>query len=312
VAGSGRAPAALTDWSGWRVLGGSLESGRDPRLAYTFNQQQTVFVRLPQVTDGRPLPVLVSQNIAAVAPASGAITLDFQDAELPAQIVAVASRFPDSQDLGQGFVVADESRLATALDASAPGTATPDELWIAAPSGDRTRVERALRQRPFDSLELASRADMQSQLASDPLARGIILTLTAAGLIALLLAAIGFWVALISDARDERGDLFDLEAQGVAPATLRRQLRLRSLLLLGFGAAGGLALGLVLSRLVVSTVSVSAETTAPDPPLLYQSAWPTALIGLAALAVVLALITEFTVRNALKGDTPRRGSWSLQ
>ena len=85
--------------------------------------------------------MLVSPNIAAAAPSNGLITLNFQDAQLPARIVGVATRFPASDDLGSGFVVADESRLATALGADAPGTAIPDELWLSAPDSVAGRVE---------------------------------------------------------------------------------------------------------------------------------------------------------------------------
>ncbi len=310
--GAGTSPL-VTDWAGWLARGGArLDPGARPRLTYAFSQGQTFFLRLPQVTDGHPLDALVSANIAASAPPTGLITLNFQDVQLPARIVAVATRFPASDDLGAGFVVADESRLATALGADAPGTATPDELWLSAPSRVVPRVESELQQPPFGSLELASRRDVQHQLAFQPLARGITVTLTAAGLIALLLAAVGFWVTLISDARDERGELFDLEAQGVSPGTLRNQLRARSGALLAFGTVGGLVLGLLLARLVVSVVSVSAETTVPDPPLLYQPAWATALSALGALVIVTVALTELTVVNALKGATPARASWSLE
>jgi hypothetical protein len=296
----------VTDWSGWLARDGGTLNGK--LLNYSFLAGQTVVVRRPQVTDGQPLPVLVSPNVAGTTPVGGTIELNFQTTELPARIVGIASRFPASEDEGQGVVVADESRLATALSADAPGTATPDELWL---SGPKTLAAKLARP-PFSSLAVSSRRGLQQQLASDPLARGITLTLTAAGLIAVLLAAVGFWLTLVSDARDERGELFDLEAQGVPPATLRKQLRVRSLVLVAFGALGGLVLGLILARLVVSVISVSAETTDPNPPLRYDPDWTTLLIGLAALvAVVLALI-ELTARHALRGDTPARASWSLE
>jgi ABC-type antimicrobial peptide transport system permease subunit len=164
---------------------------------------------------------------------------------------------------------------------------------------------------PFAALQVASRRALQSQLASDPLARGITITLIATSVVALVLAAIGLWVTLASDARDERGELFDLEAQGVRPETLRQELRLRSFLLLAVGVVAGAALGLLLSRLVVAIVGVSAETSVPDPPLAYQSGWPVALAGLAALALVTVALTEITVRRALGGRSPSRASWSL-
>jgi ABC-type antimicrobial peptide transport system permease subunit len=126
------------------------------------------------------------------------------------------------------------------------------------------------------------------------------------------LAAIGVWVTLISDARDERGEMFDLEAQGVPPGTLRNQLRLRSVVLMAFGIVGGLVLGLVLSRLVVSVVSVSAETTTPVPPLVTDPAWGTAAVGLAVLVLLVLGLTELTARHALRGQTPSRGAWTLE
>jgi ABC-type antimicrobial peptide transport system permease subunit len=296
----------LTDWRGLVTtpngrLAGSL-------LSYAFELDQSVVARLPQPTDGHPLQAIVSSNIARAAPVGGTITLNFQDAQVPAQIVGVARRFPDSQDLGQGFVVVDESRLATAVGADAPGTSEPDELWLSGPAS----AEPALAKPPFGELELASRRDLRAQALSQPLAQGITVTLGAAGLIALLLAAIGVWVTLVSDARDERGELFDLEAQGVPPGTLRNQLRLRSVVLLAFGIAGGLVLGLVLSRLVVSVVSVSAETTTPNPPLVTDPAWGTVAIGLALLVLLVLGLTELTVRHALRGQTPSRGAWTLE
>ena len=45
----------------------------------------------------------------------------------------------------------------------------------------------------------------------------------------------------LSERRDEAAELFDLEAQGVAPASLRRQLRLRASLAGLAGAVGGIA-----------------------------------------------------------------------
>ena len=306
--------STVTDWAGWLARGGAeLDSASPALLTYSFTNGQTMVVRRPQPTDGHPLKVLVSANIAKAAPTGGLITLNFQDAEVPAQIVGVANRFPDSNDQGQGFVVAEQSHLATALSADAPGTAVPDELWLSVPgSAAAARVAGALTRSPFASLVVASRRDLQHQLDSQPLARGITLTLGAAGLIAVLLAAVGFLLALVSEARDERGELFDLEAQGVSPGTLRNQLRARSLVLVAFGAIAGLVLGLILSRLVVSVIGVSAETTDPVPPLRYQPALATALPALLVLVLVLAALVELTARHALKGDTPSRASWSLE
>src|SRR5206468_986774 len=140
----------------------------------------------------------------------------------------------------------------------------------------------------------------------------ITITLGAAALLTLVLAAIGFWVALASELRDERGELFDLEAQGVGPETLRSQFRLRAAGLVALGALGGVGVGLLLSRLVVSVVRVSASTGAPRPPLRLDPSWPAALVGLAALLVAVAAVVELTTRLAFRGESPQQAPWSLR
>src|SRR5207244_4303928 len=155
-------------------------------VSSSFAQGQTALLRLPQETDGKPLRVVVSPEIARFAGPGGTITLDFTDEPVPARIVGVATRFPDTAEPDESFVVADQSRLATVLDARLPGTGVPSELWLSGPS----RLEPALHRFPLD---LASRRDLERTLASDPLARGLILTLAAAALAALVLAAVGFW-----------------------------------------------------------------------------------------------------------------------
>jgi hypothetical protein len=263
----------LTHWGGWVTSGGGrLAHGR---LSYAFDQGQTIVLRLPQPTDRQPLRVVVSPDIASAAGPQGTITLDLENQRLPARIVGVATRFPNADQQGEGFVVADESRLATALDA-------------------------------------ASRRDIERSLAGDPLARGLELTLGVAALAALALAAIGLWLALVSELRDERGELFDLEAQGVSPDTLRRQFRIRTAILVALGALGGALLGLLLSRLVVALVRVSAAAESPRPPLRFEPAWVAAAAGLGALVAAAALIVELTARRTFRGDSPERAVWSLE
>ena len=303
----------VTRWQGFvSIGGGQLERGALPRLTYSLGESQTLVVRLPQQTDARPLRVVVSPDVARSAGPGGSLVLDFQDVQVSAQVVGVARRFPDAEQYGEGFVVADESRLATALDAGAPGTGTPGEVWLAVPPSSDRSVAAALREPPFDSVTVASRRALERALATDPLARGIELMLASAALVALVLGAVGLWLALVSELRDERGELFDLEAQGVPPETLRRQFRLRAAVLLVAGALGGAGLGLLLSRIVVSLVRVSASTQQPEPPLLLSPAWGLGAVGFVGLAATAALLIEATTRVALRGDTPARASWSLE
>ena len=299
-------------WRGWVARdGGVRRTAAGARLSYAFPDVRTVLLRPRQPTDGSPLRVVVSPDVAAAAGPGGLLTLDFHDPQLTARIVGVADRFPTLQP-DEPFVVAEESRLATALDAGDPGTGRPGELWLSAPGGSLPRLERALAQPPFSGLARAVRRSELAALDRDPLARGIGATLGVAALLALVLAVVGLWATLLSDLRDERGDFFDLEAQGVAPETLRRHLRLRALALLLFGIVGGSLLGYALSRLVVSLVQVSAQTTAPVPPLVFSPGAATAALVVALLALAAVAAAELSVRHAFRGEIPERASWGLE
>jgi ABC-type lipoprotein release transport system permease subunit len=104
-------------------------------------------------------------------------------------------------------------------------------------------------------------------------------------------------LGVISERHDEAAELFDLEAQGLPPSSLRRQLRLRASMAGVAGAAGGLVTGLVLSLLVVRFVELTANATEPEPPLQLSLDW--LVIGLSALAAAL-------VGVALVGQATRR------
>ncbi len=305
----------VTGWPGWSMpAGGRIARGPGGvqiRFAFQDTGARLVF-RPGEPTDGRPMPVVVSPDIARAAGGVGSETvLDFQDTTVDARIVGVATRMPTvPSDLGP-FVLADGGWLSTAVDASAPGEGTPNEIWISAPRG-RAAVEASLGRPPFSSLVLASRADVERRLSGDPLAHATAVALGAAGIVALALAVLGFWVGIVSELRDERSDFFDLEAQGVPPERLRAQLRTRGVILVGLGLVGGVGLGALLSRLVVSLVRVSATNAVPEPPLLFDPAWTAAGLGLLALGLVALLVAEGTSLAAFRGARPERASWSLE
>ena len=127
-------------------------------------------------------------------------------------------------------------------------------------------------------------------LRADPLSRGTLVTLAAAAIVALALALGGLLLAVISDLRDERGELHELEAQGASPADLRRLLRLRALVVATVGVAGGLATGAVLSTLVVSVVRLTAGADTPVPPLRLEIDWWVLALALVAYAAAAAVL----------------------
>jgi len=258
------------------------------------------------------MPVVVSPDIASAAGGVGKETvLDLQDTAVDARIVGVATRMPSVPSDSGPFVLADAGWLSTAIDANAPGEGTPNEIWISTPR-DRAAVAATLRRPPFASLVVASRTAIQQQLAADPLAHATAFALGASGIVALIMAVLGFWVGIVSELRDERSDFFDLEAQGLPPERLRSQLRARGIILIGLGLLGGAGLGALLSRLVVSLVRVSATNSVPEPPLRFDPAWLISGLGILTLTVVALVVAEGTSLMAFRGTRPERVSWSLE
>jgi ABC-type antimicrobial peptide transport system permease subunit len=131
-------------------------------------------------------------------------------------------------------------------------------------------------------------------------------TLSGAAVVALVLALVGLLLGVVSDVRDERGELFDLEAQGARPATLRTHLRLRSTFVAVGGALGGAALGAVLAALIVALVTLTAAAGSPEPPLVLSVDWAAILVGLAAFAACAALLVVVATRRAFRGDVAGR------
>ncbi len=299
----------VTDWHGWIVRGPG--QGEGERISYSFPNADTIVFRPRLATDDRPLPIIASPEVAAAAGPGGLVTLNFYDPPVQARVVATARRFP-TIGAAEPFAVADEAALSTTLNADAPGTGMPGELWLSTPGRSSDLLAHGLTRPPFSLLTTQSRGDLAEQARSDPLARGAVYTLGVAALVALVLAIIGLWTTVVGDVRDERDALFDLEAQGAGPETLRRHLRLRALGLMGFGVAGGCALGFVLSRLVVSLVKETAAATEPVLPLVTDLGTGTLAIALAALVVGALALVEATVRQAFRADVPERTSWSSE
>ena len=303
----GHAPRIVTSWRGWIGRSGARRRpGTPTTVRYALTEGEIAVFRPREPTDGHPLPLVVSPDVARSAAPGGNLVLEFGEQHVSGHIVAIAARFPGTADGGGSFVLAEESHLQTALDADEPGTGRPIELWLSVPAHALFPAEEALRRPPFSRLTFVSRRSLAQQLRADPLSRAVEIALSAGAVVALALAVAGLWLTVIGDVEDEAGDLYDLEAQGATPGELRGQLRLRAAILAALGMAGGLLLGVILSREVVRLVQVSASGDAPVPPLAGRMGWVTVGIAFMVVTVAGAILVERTVRRAFREDTPRR------
>ncbi len=288
-------------FAGWVGTGGV--GGRSTRLGYLITPDRTAVYRPAQPTDGRPLPVLATPALAAEAGPHGVLPLQVEGEQVTARVVGVVRRFPS---IVGDAIVADRQTASTLLDTRSPGLGLTDELWLDVPPSRVAATAARLGRPPFTQLTVTSRAATLAQLRDDPLARGALLTLAGTAAVALLLALVGLLLAVVADVRDDRGELFDLEAQGAAPSTIRAHLRLRALLVGAFGILGGIALGAILSSLVLSLVSVTAGAAEPEPPLRLVLDLPLLAAAAGAYVVLAAALVAWATR--LRGRAPARAA----
>ena len=290
------------DFAAWTGTGGITRVGGDGFHYFVTNDAVARF-RARQPTDGRPVPVVVTRTLANAAGPGGILPIEVGNGTITARVVAEARRIPT---IDGDAVLADAPTLSVALAADAPGAGAPTEAWLIAPHGKAAELDSALARPPFDVLTVTSHREVLSQLRSEPLARGTLLTLVGAALAALGLALVGLLLGVVSDMRDERGELFDLEAQGAEPSTLRAHLRLRSGFVAGFALLGGIATGAVLVVLIVALVTLTAGAISPQPPLLLGVDWLVLLLGFVSYAALAALVVGVATKRAFRADVAGR------
>jgi hypothetical protein len=268
-------------FAGWIGTNGVRVRGTTVR--YVVNRAADSIVRPSEPLEGAPVPVVVSPDLARAAGAGGLLPLHVEDETVEGRIVGVAQRFPS---VDGDLVVADLPTWLTAANTIEPGTATASEVWL-----------HARRPPHIPSLTIVSQRATEAALRGDPLARGSLALLLAAAVVGLVLAAVGVLLGVVGDRRDETGELFDLSAQGVTPAQLRRHLLLRALAVAVVGIGGGVAAGAVVSALVVAVVSVTAGAGTPLPPLALAFDWPLVLAALACLLAGSTVAAGVAVRR---------------
>jgi hypothetical protein len=222
-----------------------------------------------------------------------------------ARVVGVLSRFPTLPSDSAGFVIADETTLAAALDAQLPGQGRSDELWIS--TAHPARLRAALGSGPLAQLDSSFRSDLDQQLRDAPVARGVFRTLIAAAVLSAVLAVVGLLTALLGGARDERAES-DLREQGVGPRALRAELRVRLALASVLGVVAGLGIAVLLTRLAIASVRAAGTVADPRPPVVTIVPWPELAAWGAGTFTVLALAGWLATRAVIGSGRAGRGS----
>jgi hypothetical protein len=251
-------------------------------------QLSPVLLRAPAPTDGLVLPAIVSPELAADVDATGVLDITVaQTLRLRVRPIGTTTRFPAIPDPGP-VVVVDYDPLRLAINTQEPGAGQPNQVLLGTPSDARTaEVEKALQQGLFPQLLIASRPEIEATRTSDPFAIGVVWGLVVGAVAGLLLSLVGVLLATASELRDERGELWELEAQGTTPRSLVRLVVARTLAMCAVGTVTGVAMGIALGWFVASSVGVGAEGSAPNPPLELVAPWAFIAAATVALLVVI-------------------------
>jgi hypothetical protein len=293
---------------GWRGVGAATTtptgSGTVARVSFATSGAPGV-LRPAQPTDTHPVPVLADPQTAASAGPGGQIALTVDGLPVIARVVGVLSRFPTLPSDSAGFVIADQTTLAAALDAQLPGQGRSDELWIG--TGDLSQLRAALSSGTLARLDSSFRADIDHQLQDAPVARGVLGTLIAATALSVVLAVVGLLAMLLGGVRDQRVES-DLEEQGVGPRGLRAELRLRLALVGVLGVVAGLGIAALLTRLAVASVRAAGTVADPRPPVVTVVPWAALAAWGAGAFAVLALAGWLATRALVGGERTGRRS----
>ena len=276
----------LPRFAGWFGTNGIRVDG--DRFHYLLNRAADSVIRPREPLEGELVPVIASAGVARAAGPSGVLPVHFANQVISAKVVATTRYFPS---VDGDVVVADLPTWLTAANTAEPGVTTPSELWVDAGPG----AAAALTKLPLSATSQRAR---ERELRTDPLARGAIALLLVTALVGLVLSAVGLQLTVAGDLRDDRGALFDLEAQGATPAEIRRHVLLRAGVVGVLGVGAGIAAGAIVSALVVAVVTVTAGAADALPPLALVLDAKVVAAALAAVALAAAAGSVVATRRA--------------
>ncbi|MFI9104357.1 FtsX-like permease family protein [Streptomyces fildesensis] len=204
---------------------------------------------------------------------------------------------PPSSLKDGGALLLDLRAVNRTLNATGGRGMEPSEWWLSARPGATGKVAAALRDRA-DIDSLLVRDETASELRADPLGAGPQSALPAAVIAAAVLAAVGFAVSSAGAIRERSGEFAVLRALGAPRRKLARMMAAEQGLLVLLALVVGVALGALLTRLVVPLIVLTAQASQPVPGLLVTlPVGPLAQLIAIVLVVPLLVVVLTAVRR---------------
>ena len=258
------------DTAGWQSAPGGATLTFDPGFGVVYNELGPRFV--PASAEGQvtltaapaptAVPAIVNQAFVNESNAGPGTTVQatVNGVTVPVDVVAVADTFPTAT--GSAMIV-DLRTLQAFLVSSGAEPLAVTQWWLAT---DGAQVPASLARVLPPGAAVTSRAALTAATLADPLSAAPQQALLAMAVAAALLAVTGFWVSIAADVRQRRAESALLSALGVTQRSAAARLFLEKLLLSIPSAALGLVLGIVVARLLVPAVTLTATAQTPVPP----------------------------------------------
>lgn len=196
-----------------------------------------------------------------------------------------------------GAILLDLRAVDRALNAQGAFSVAPTEWWVGVRSGSAARVAAALRAGGQADTVL-SRDEVLAGLRSDPLGAGPQSALPAALVAAAALAAVGFAVGAMGAFRERSAEFAVLRALGAPRSHLARMVAAEQGVLTAVALAAGVALGVLLTRLMVPLIVLTSDATRPVPPVaVLLPPGPIAVVAAAQLALPLVTVLAIGLRR---------------
>ncbi len=239
----------------------------------------------------------------------GTVSLDIAGQRRDVTIAGAVESFP-TLDPNRPAVIVDFPSLMVEQYEYNQRILDPEEWWISTSGGRADAVASALKQSPYSSPKIVTRADRTLSLRTDPVALGILGALSLGFVAAVLFAAIGFAVSSAVSARERLTEFALLRALGLSTRQLSSWLTLENGLLVFFSMTSGTALGLLLAFFILPLVSLTQAAVQTVPDIIVVIPWRSVFIlegtSLLALAIVVLVLASMLRRIGL-GSSLRLG-----
>ena len=255
-----------------------------------------------------PIPVVVSESFLAAtgAPVGGSVLLRVGSALVPIQVRATFSLFPSTHTREGPVIVFNRDRLLQWGDMASGGLSSElgvNELWMSLhPGADIDKIAEALDAPPFSLDQTTSRAQALITNTRNPLiaASGSGILYLAFGAV-LILVGSALLTSLLASIRRRRVEFAVVRAIGLSRFQLLSMLVLEYSVVFVVGVSAGCALGLFVSRRMLSFLDVTEAGERVEPGFIIQTEW--LLVVLGVLVVLAVFSTALWLAARIVGRT---------